>query len=62
MTLYMKTTKDKYELPLVVEDSVQMLAQKLGLTPGTVASSISKKRPGYYRIVIEDDLSDAEET
>lgn len=30
MTLYMAVTADKYELPMVVEESAEMFAQKLG--------------------------------
>lgn len=62
MTLYMKCTTDEYELPLIVEDSVTMLAYRLGITVGSVSSMISKHRCGYHRIEIEDDLSNTEET
>lgn len=62
MKLYMKCTKDKYELPLIVEDSIQTLANKAGVTVGAVSSMISKHIGGYHRIEIEDDLSDTEKT
>ena len=55
MKLYMKTTTDKYELPLVVEDSPAKLAKKLGLNRHSVATMCSKQKSGYHRIEIEDD-------
>ena len=55
MKLYMKTTTDEYELPLVVEDSPTKLAKKLGLNRHSVATMCSKQKSGYHRIEIEDD-------
>ena len=56
MTLYMKTTTDKFELPVAVADSINELAQILGRTPGTVASCISRRSCGYHRIEIPEDM------
>lgn len=55
MTLYVKATTDKYELPIMVEDSPTKLAQKLGLSPHSVATMCSKQKNGYYRLIINDD-------
>lgn len=59
MTLYLKTTTDKYELPLVVEESPKLLAERLGLKRGSVATLCSKGICGYHRIQIEEDETDA---
>ena len=36
MKLYMEITTDKYELPLIVADSVKELALKCGSTPNNI--------------------------
>lgn len=54
MTLYMKTTTDKYELPIAVADSGAELARMLGVTVNSVWSCISKHRSGYHKIEIEE--------
>ena len=55
MNLYMKTTTDKYELPIAVEDSPAKLARRLGLKRESVATLCSKQICGYYRIRMEGD-------
>jgi len=55
MTLYLKTTQDKYELPIAVADTAAELAKILGTSPGVVWSSISHKRKGWYRVEVEDE-------
>lgn len=54
MTLYLRTTTDKYELPIAVAESPTELAKMLGTTQGSVSSSISHNRPGWYKLEIED--------
>lgn len=54
MNLYMKTTTDKYELPIAVEDSPAKLARRLGLKRASVATLCSKQICGYHRIQMED--------
>lgn len=44
--LYLAVTADKYELPLIVEDSPTALAKRLGMNPIAVTSSISKNKSG----------------
>ena len=44
MVLYLRTTTDKYELPIAVADTAKELAEELGVTEGTVYTHISKKR------------------
>lgn len=57
--LYMVVTRDKYELPLIVEDSSAGLARKIGMNPETLRSCMSKGYRGYCRI--EVDYEDGEE-
>ena len=57
MTLYMKTTKDRFELPLIVADSPKELAQKVGTTKASVLSALSHKQKGWARVKIEEDES-----
>jgi hypothetical protein len=52
----MRCTTDKYELPLIVEDSPTKLAKKLGLKPHSVATLCSKEKCGYHRIEVEPDM------
>lgn len=52
--LYMYVTKDEYELPLVIADSAEELAQMLGTTKNTVLSSIAHKRQGWARVSVEE--------
>ena len=59
-TVYMLVSNDKYELPLMVEDSAAELSRRLGLHPNTVANTIScdKKRGyrcRYVKVEIDDD-------
>ena len=58
MTLYMKCTTDKYELPLAVEDSPTKLALILHLSPASVMSMISKGLAGYHKIEIDEEDPD----
>lgn len=60
MTLWMKVTNDKYELPLVVADTIQELADILGVSRDSIYSSMSHVKAGdskstpYRRIEIEE--------
>lgn len=57
--LYIKTTLDKYELPIAVADSAKELAEILGVKTDTVYAQISKKRRGWYKVSCEtDDLTE----
>lgn len=53
--LYMRTTTDKYELPIAVAGSAGELAKMLGTTQASVLSSISHNIAGWYRIIIDDE-------
>lgn len=54
MKLYMKCTTDKYELPLVVEDSPTKLAAKLGQSKHSVACMCSREPSGFFKV--DDDF------
>ena len=45
----MAVTADKYELPLIVEDSISKLAKKTGVSVSTVKSSIDINQSGTRR-------------
>ena len=53
MTLYVKTTEDKYELPLIVEDSYHKLAEKTGIKAKSVANRCCTEKGGYYKVKLE---------
>jgi hypothetical protein len=58
MKLYMKVTTDKYELPLIVEDSPTRLAERRGLKVHSVTSMVSKNRSGFVKVEVEDENED----
>ena len=47
--LYMKVSKDKYQLPEAVSDSVKELAEMCGESPRIVSSLASKERAGKHK-------------
>ena len=49
MKLYLKVTKDKYELPLAVADSPRELAKMIGVSPDTIFSALSHVKAGQVR-------------
>lgn len=60
MVLYMCVTKDRYELPLIVEESIVVMARRLNVNPITINSELSKQKAGklrskYKRIEVEED-------
>lgn len=61
MTLYMKITRDKYELPLAVADSPRELAKLLGVHKAAIYHSIKKQEmPGRRKSYIAVDIKDDE--
>lgn len=64
MTLYLKVTADKYELPVAVADSASELANMLGLRRDSMWAVFSKIRKGEtrhykeYKIVEVEDEGD----
>lgn len=51
----MKVTKDEYELPLAVADSVQKLSEITGDKPNTIFTVIAKGKKGYVKVEVGDD-------
>lgn len=56
--VYMLVTQDKYELPLIVADSVTELAQILGIKRNVISSAMSHaKKKGfksmYVKVVVD---------
>jgi hypothetical protein len=57
----MKVTKDKYELPVIVADSIEELSEKCDVSVSSIYSAISHSKRSktgksmYRRVVIEDD-------
>lgn len=47
--IYMKVSKDKYQLPEVIADSVKELAEKCGESPRMISSLASKQRNGKHK-------------
>lgn len=43
---YMAVTPDEYELPLYVPDTIEELAERYGISPNTIYTSISHDRSG----------------
>lgn len=55
MKLYMKTTTDKYELPIAVSESPDELAEMIGIKKTSLMCAISNKVKGYHRIEIDEE-------
>lgn len=58
--LWLKVTKDEYELPLAVGNSASDLARQVGVSRSTIISVMSnaKKRGGrccYVKVEVDDD-------
>lgn len=58
--LYMILTKDKYELPRFVADSVPELSRMSGKTVSAIRSGISRGCKGYAAVEIEEDEDDTD--
>ena len=61
MTLWLKVTKDKYELPLAVADTAAELGRMLGVSGNTIRTMACKYSKGkiktskYRKVVINED-------
>ena len=62
--VYLLVTKDEFELPLAVADSMYELARICGVTPSTIIHSVSTtskrqvKNSQYKRVWIDEDTGD----
>lgn len=62
MIIYMQVTRDKYELPMAVADSIKELARMIGKEPNRISSSMSHARAKgykatYVKVEIEDEIT-----
>lgn len=59
MTLYMKVTRDEYELPVAVAETKAELARMLGRSRESLQSAFfhakKYKRPIYITVEVDDD-------
>ena len=66
-TLWLKVTKDKYELPVAVAETAQELAEMCGVTKGTILQQMSRvknpesprKSTCYRKVEVEEDGEDS---
>lgn len=62
MTVWMKVTDDKYELPLIIADTCSELECKCGVQAGSIrryihqhkTTTTKKHRSIYHKVVIEE--------
>lgn len=54
MTLFVKTTADKYKLPIAVAESKKELAEQLGVSLNVVKSSYARHIGTYYSVEVDD--------
>lgn len=47
--IWMQVTPDEYELPMLVADTANELAQMIGVSKSTIKSSELKYRTGQYK-------------
>lgn len=58
-TVYMKVTKDKYELPVAVANSARELANIIGIKENSIHSAIShSKNDGWHSCYIKVELDE----
>ena len=53
--LYIKVSKDKYELPVAVAESVDELAKMTGNTKKSIYSMVSRNTGGYRKVAVMED-------
>ena len=60
MTLYMKVTRDKYELPVAVADTKAELARIVGVSLSAISHSLHG--PGTRKAYVEVEVEDEDQT
>ena len=53
--LYMAVTKDEYELPIAVADSVSELAKMMNMKTTTISFYLATGRPGFVKVDVSDE-------
>lgn len=56
MILWLKVTKDEYQLPLAVADTAAELARMTGVKPDSLYSMRSHGVKEYIKVEVEDDI------
>ena len=54
MTLYIKVTKDRYELPVAVAESKSELARMLGVTPSAITHGMHGLKKTYLEVEVDE--------
>lgn len=54
MKLYLRVTRDKYELPEAVADSIKELSEMTGIKRNSIRSLLSHNRKGWCRVEIDE--------
>ena len=53
-SIYMLVTNDKYELPIVIADTLAELANKIGVRKNVISSAIShSKKKGFKSVYVK---------
>ena len=52
--LYVITTKDEYELPMFVADTIRELSEMTGIKRKTLTHYFTLGRKGYYKILTDE--------
>jgi len=52
--VWMRVSKDKYELPEIIANSAAELARKCGVTKGVVFRLAKKKHSKYVKVVLDE--------
>ena len=57
MTIFMKVTRDEYELPIAVADSKSELARMLGVRPSSISHGLNQrwKKSSYVVVEVDDE-------
>ena len=57
MTIFMKVTRDEYELPVAVADSKSELARIVGVRPSSVSHGLNQgwKKSSYVEVEVDDE-------
>lgn len=58
MTLYLKVTTDRYQLPVAVADNAKALSKMTGVTLASLYSMLSRNEGGFMKIKIEESEED----
>lgn len=55
MTLYLKVTRDRYELPMAVARTQAELARIVGVGKSAVSKGLQNEHSGYKKVEVDDE-------